>query len=360
MSCCRTPARIRWIAFVSCSARSRARNARISSNAQAERAVATRFTSAVTWGGTILLTVLIVISALIMAREYRAKEAQMWIRAGQFSLSQRIQGEQRLEQLGQHVLSFLAEYLQARVGAVSSPKARGCCAVWPDTRCRKRRAKTFCARATASSARRPWKTACSTWSTYPNNYLPVNSSLGRGKPRELVVAPAATDGIVQAVIEIGLLRNIQPADRELLERVSEALGIAVRASKDRTRLEDLLAETQRQSEELQTQQEELRVGNEELEVQTRALKKIPGAARSPAGRARADERAARRAGADPGAPERQPLAGAARAVESCAREGCAFWCSRSCACSSSFCACWASACYLGFLSAGLLLPLFVA
>ncbi len=52
----------------------------------------------------------------------------------------------------------------------------------------------------------------------------------------------------------------------LLERVSEALGVAVRASRDRTRLEDLLAETQRQAEELQTQQEELRVSNEELEV----------------------------------------------------------------------------------------------
>ncbi len=106
----------------------------------------------------------------------------------------------------------------------------------------------------------------------PDGYLPVNSSLGSSKPRELIVAPAATDGFVQAVVEIGLFRHAEPADRELLERVSEALGIAVRSSKDRTRLEDLLAETQRQSEELQTQQEELRVSNEELEVQTRALK----------------------------------------------------------------------------------------
>jgi signal transduction histidine kinase/CheY-like chemotaxis protein len=57
-----------------------------------------------------------------------------------------------------------------------------------------------------------------------------------------------------------------------MTRASEALGIAVRASKDRTRLEALLEETQRQAEELQTQQEELRVSNEELEVQERALK----------------------------------------------------------------------------------------
>ena len=49
------------------------------------------------------------------------------------------------------------------------------------------------------------------------------------------------------------------------------LASAIRAGLDRTRLESLLAETQRQSEELQTQQEELRVSNEELEQQSRIL-----------------------------------------------------------------------------------------
>jgi signal transduction histidine kinase len=73
-------------------------------------------------------------------------------------------------------------------------------------------------------------------------------------------------------VEAGFFRRLLPEDLELLARVSESLGIAVRASKDRTRLEELLAETQRQGEELQTQQEELRVTNDELEVQAVALK----------------------------------------------------------------------------------------
>ena len=61
------------------------------------------------------------------------------------------------------------------------------------------------------------------------------------------------------------------AERNLLEGASEMLASAIRAGLDRTRLESLLAETQRQSEELQTQQEELRVSNEELEQQSRIL-----------------------------------------------------------------------------------------
>ena len=77
---------------------------------------------------------------------------------------------------------------------------------------------------------------------------------------------------VQAVVELGFFRALQPPDQELLRRVREMVGIAVRSSKDRTRLEELLDETQRQSEELQTQQEELRVANEELTEQGQVLK----------------------------------------------------------------------------------------
>ena len=61
-----------------------------------------------------------------------------------------------------------------------------------------------------------------------------------------------------------------------LVRACDVIGMSVRSAKDRSRLEDLLEETQRQSEELQTQQEELRVSNEELEEQGRALRESRG------------------------------------------------------------------------------------
>ncbi len=106
----------------------------------------------------------------------------------------------------------------------------------------------------------------------PDGYVTVASSVGHGKPIELLIAPGSVDGAVQAVVEFAFFRRVAQRQRELLERVSESLGVAVRASRDRTRLEELLAETQRQAEELQTQQEELRVNNEELEEQGRVLR----------------------------------------------------------------------------------------
>ena len=224
-------------------------------------------TLAATLGGSALLLVLIAAAAAMTSRDYRAREARNWVRAGQMGLGARLQSEQRLDRLGEQVLEFLADYLDAPIGVVYLTEGGGL-----------RRIAGYCA---VDAPPRPEdglpgqaarENRLLHVRELPAGYLPVRSGLGRGTPRELLVAPAATDGVVQAVLELGFFRRVRPAELELLERVSESLAVAVRASRDRTRLEELLEETQRQGEELQAQQEELRVSNEELEEQGRALK----------------------------------------------------------------------------------------
>ncbi len=107
----------------------------------------------------------------------------------------------------------------------------------------------------------------------PKDYLlPIGSATGQGVPREILIAPASIDRVVYAAVELGFLGRTDESQQQLLVLLSPMIAVAVRSSKDRTRLEELLEETQRQAEELQTQQEELRVNNEELEEQGRALK----------------------------------------------------------------------------------------
>ncbi len=60
--------------------------------------------------------------------------------------------------------------------------------------------------------------------------------------------------------------------KDFLELIAESSAIGLRSAQHKSKLADLLAETQQFAEELQAQQEELRVANEELEQQTRALK----------------------------------------------------------------------------------------
>ena len=105
----------------------------------------------------------------------------------------------------------------------------------------------------------------------PDDFFPVSSGLGKSRARHLVVAPTTADGVPNGAIELGLFHPVRPADLELLARLGEPIGLALRAAKDRSYLKNLLEETHRQAEELQTQQEELRVQNEELEQQSRTL-----------------------------------------------------------------------------------------
>jgi CheY-like chemotaxis protein/signal transduction histidine kinase/CHASE3 domain sensor protein len=232
---------------------------------------ASSFSVWVTAGGSTLLLVLLTSAALTASRDYRERERQMWMRTAMTHFGTRVQGEQRLETLGDAVLSFLADHLGAHVGVAYIATnetlferfAGYACA--PSTNAVIRTGESLLGQATKE--RRLLQVT-----DVPEGYLPVSSSLGSAQPRELLIAPAISEDQVQAVIELGFVQPTTPIQQRLLMEITESFAAAVRSSKERTRLEDLLEETQRQSEELQTQQEELRVSNEELEVQTKALK----------------------------------------------------------------------------------------
>src|SRR5581483_2768917 len=235
---------------------------------------AAELTVIATAGGASVLFVLILVAGFLASRDFMTQQIEAWLQAGETGLAQRVQGEQRLDVLGENVLSFLAGYLDAQVGAIYITEAGG----WL------RRFAGFAlppGKSDDSPVLRPGEGLAGQAvkeqrivevDNVPVGYLPVASPLGQGNPTHLLIAPATENGVVQAVIELGLFRPVHPSDRELLRRTAESIGIAVRSSKDRTRLEELLEETQRQSEELQTQQEELRVANEELAEQGQVLK----------------------------------------------------------------------------------------
>jgi CheY-like chemotaxis protein/signal transduction histidine kinase/CHASE3 domain sensor protein len=223
-------------------------------------------------GGSGLLFVLVIAAGVLTSRDFLAQQTEAWLQAGQNGLSERLQGEQRLETLGDNILSFIGRYLNAQVGAIYLTEPGGAL-----------RRFAACARAPGRmpDLLRPGEglagqalkdNRLAVVEGVPAGYLPVASTLGEAQPAHLIIAPASESGTVQAVVELGFLRSPQPSDAELLRRARETIGIAVRSSKDRTRLEELLGETQRQSEELQTQQEELRVANEELAEQSQVLK----------------------------------------------------------------------------------------
>ncbi len=211
--------------------------------------------------------------ALRREREARGEmERQEWIRGAQMKLSEALQGDLTLEELGTRALKSLAGSVNADVGAFFTADGN----VW---RRRTGYALDASAAGAAVFARGEGLVGAAAEGTavvhlrdVPADFLKVRSGTGEHSPVELVLVPASVDRSPQAVVELGFLKPIDGKTLDLLGRIGEGLALAVRSTEYKARLRDLLEESQRQAEELQAQQEELRVSNEELEEQTNAVR----------------------------------------------------------------------------------------
>ncbi|WP_137862481.1 MULTISPECIES: response regulator [unclassified Sphingomonas] len=210
---------------------------------------------------------------VLFVRNRLAVRREEWLQAGQVGLGQAVAGDLTIERLGANALRFLAEYLGATAGAIFIRNGDGFL---------RRAGYGVPAGAAVPERVTPGDGLIGqaiadgrsfTLSPVPDGYLYFGSALGRAKPGRLLIAPARIDGQVNTVVELGFAGGgVKPAEaEELLARIAEQLGVAVRSAKYRAQLQELLEETQAQAEELQAQGEELRSSNEELEAQARAL-----------------------------------------------------------------------------------------
>src|SRR6185312_13702460 len=220
--------------------------------------------------------VLAVVITVILVRVAVARRRQEWLQAGQVGLSSVLVGEQRLDQLGRNVLTYLADYVHAQSAAFYTRdgnlfKRTATHGVPSDNDVPAQFAmyEGLLGQAAASGAPVVLRDA-------PQSHLTVGAALGSWRPRHVLIVPTRSDGVVDAVLELGFVHPLGDDVRDMLLGVAESINTAVRSANYRASLQSLLEETQRQSEELQSQSEELRVNNEELEEQSRALKESHG------------------------------------------------------------------------------------
>jgi signal transduction histidine kinase/DNA-binding response OmpR family regulator len=218
-------------------------------------------------GGLTIWAVAWIVFNLVRAREAAAH--LLWLQRGRAELGQQMLGDRGIDELGAIVLRVLGRYLDAGVAALylkdeDGPLLRRV-AGWaddgePGTVASIALGEGLVGQAAADN--RSFLLA-----PVAENYLRVRSALGQTSPAALLVVPITVDGRASGVIEIGLLHRGRAAvaARELLESLADAVGTSFRAARDRLRLQQLLEQTQRQSEALQEQQEELQAANEQLE-----------------------------------------------------------------------------------------------
>lgn len=105
----------------------------------------------------------------------------------------------------------------------------------------------------------------------PGNYLQISSGLGKASPAHIVSMPLVYNDELYGLIEIGALANFSENHLEFLNQIMEALAVTLSVSKSRRQVNELLEQTQGQTEELRVQQEELQQTNEELEERAQML-----------------------------------------------------------------------------------------
>ncbi|MCG8554691.1 MAG: response regulator [Proteobacteria bacterium] len=207
-------------------------------------------------------------------RKYSQENAlERWTKTGAAELQEAMRGEQDIAALARRVVSYLAKYLNAPVGALYVAKQDGSLQLAGS--------HAYTQRKHLSNRYQPGEGLVGqaalekeriVVSEVPDDYVVVRSGLGQSPPRHLVVTPLLHNEAVKGVLELAAFEPFSEAQLELLSSVSESVAIALGSAQARQQMQELLDETQRQAGELQGQQHNLEAANETLEEQTKALK----------------------------------------------------------------------------------------
>ena len=223
----------------------------------------------------VLLIVYFIINTNLRALKKAEQESanKNWLLSGSFELNEKTRGEREAGEVAQAVIEQLCTYMRAQIGVIY---------LYENGQLNLSGSYAFHHRKQNASVIKPGEGLVGQaaaekktiiFTEVPDDYIKVNSGLGNISPKNIILLPLLQDGSVKGVIEIGTIRQLSALDEQFLNMVAENLAIVFNAAQSRTKLKELLEETQRQAEELETQQEELRQSNEDLLEKTELLEK---------------------------------------------------------------------------------------
>ena len=199
-------------------------------------------------------------------------QRENWLKSGAAQLNDVMSGEKRLDALSRGVISFLAGYLNAQVGAIylmdnnNQLRMEGSYALKKN----RKSAPVFeIGEGLIGQAAVDKKPLLVT--DVPKNYLTVNSGLGDAPPRNILLFPFLHEGEVKGVIELGAIDAFTERKIGFLEETGKSIAVAFSMVQSGKKVRKLLKESQERAEELQASDEELRETNEELEKRSEEL-----------------------------------------------------------------------------------------
>jgi CheY-like chemotaxis protein/signal transduction histidine kinase/CHASE3 domain sensor protein len=228
---------------------------------------------------TIIALVLISVYIIITGNLRVLKKAEQeianrnWSLTGSGELIKNIQGDKQVPDLAEAIITHLANWLDASVGAIyiaeENNKSLKLVAAYAIDKGKKGALSLRFGEGLAGQAAAEKKSILIT--DIPADHFIINTSFGKMPPATIIAVPFVFGTVVTGVIELGSIRDFTGLQREYLQIVSDSIAIAIVSSQARAKAKELLEETQQQSEELEAQQEELKQSNEELHAKTDML-----------------------------------------------------------------------------------------
>ncbi|MGQ7944435.1 response regulator [Flavobacterium sp. WC2509] len=209
------------------------------------------------------------VMGLSLKKSFHLLSEKEWLQTGIASINNVMLGEKPMRILTKDVIEFLCVYTKSSAGALyivngDELELSGTYSYIPNKdRERIKKGDGLVGQALVSGKVLELK------SFSPEN-IKVTYALGEMKPAHIIAVPLY-DNTVEGVVELASLNEYSELDLEFLTSVANNIGITLKATQNRFRLNELLEETQSQSEELRLQHSEMEAINSELETQTEKL-----------------------------------------------------------------------------------------
>ncbi|RYY64025.1 MAG: GAF domain-containing protein, partial [Chitinophagaceae bacterium] len=198
-------------------------------------------------------------------------EDKLWQAAGMDAVNECIRGEKDPARLAYDALQTIADYCGAQVGLCyvrqqDHLEHRASYAVDDESKVQKQIA--FGETLVGQAAR---KQKLMQLANVPEQFVKVRTGSGEAAPTQVVILPLVFNERTEGVLELAALQPFTPRVLAFLQQLQPVVGVALHTARNRARLQELLHETQAQSEELQAQHQELENINAELEAQAEKL-----------------------------------------------------------------------------------------
>ncbi|MFI3187081.1 MAG: response regulator [Methylococcaceae bacterium] len=224
----------------------------------------------------------------------KQSKAQDWLKTGVVRINQVLLGQDDVNTLASKVITEIATYLGAKVGAlyVVSGSDNDVELVLLGTYAYTRRKNLSCryrlGEGLVGQAALEQKQIL--LQNVPEDYVRVVSGLGETAPRNICVTPILYEQSIRGVLEIGTLEPFNKTEMDYLEQVVEAVATAFEITHAQNRMklqqeelltsnEELAAQSKTlelSQQELKAQQSELQNANTELEAQMQRVKESEG------------------------------------------------------------------------------------